>query len=662
MGGRSSHIRNFSKGAKGGGRAEGSPEESPLGLDLCFDKGCIGPEALRFQPMTGGLEPVAVEMTSRESNPINAFTRFAAVALLAVASFAHAINHDTRVAPLAPGPFKVACSNVEQDATVIAQSGAQAMDFWEGREAGGRARYISEVLAAPGTTIRFGAPVPDLREIYPRHAGESVDHVAVVCYPTPARNADPDYLLPGTGDRVPRMQQAGAPPKIIDPAEYAWGFGLVTPAVVFPGPAKMPLVVFSHGLGGSPISPGYLSAIVDLASYGFMVAGTFHGDPRFSRIRLEDLSDVVYALRDFDRFVEMELMRPVSLKALVDVLLAHPGFGPAIDAERIGGFGASMGGQAMANLLGARLTTSVGLACRETVRDPRIKAAVGLVPYAGQTFLPSFCDDQSGAEEVKRPYLALSGTADTTAPIKMMEQALNRFSSSRYLVALQGVPHEYRPEYRGDVMTWSVSFLRAYLGVTEDPSAMARFIRMAGVDGGPEDVLRIDAHVPASAKGDEATVVEFYNEILGHYFIAASGAEVDLILAGGAGPGWKLTGQSFKAWSRVPPGASSTVSPVCRFYGRPAGGPNSHFFTVSPDECEFVKRAGGWYYEGIGFYATARLATARCPDGYLEVQRAYNQGFPRNDSNHRYTTSDSTWRAMAPQGWALEGVAWCALP
>jgi hypothetical protein len=458
------------------------------------------------------------------------------------------------------------------------------------------------------------------------------------------------------------MQAAGAPPKIIGPAEYASGFGLATPAVVFPGPARMPLVVFSHGLGGSPISPGYLGAIVDLASYGFMVAGVFHGDPRFSRIRLEDLGDALFALRDFDKFVEMELMRPVSLKAMVDVLLAHPGFGPAIDAERIGGFGASMGGQAMANLLGARLTVGLGLACRETVRDPRIKAAVGLVPYAGQTFLPSFCDDQNGAADVQRPYLALSGTADTTAPIKMMEQALNRFSSSRYLVALQDVPHEYRSEYRGDVLTWSVAFLRAYLGVAEDPAAMARFIRMAGVAGGPEDVLRVDVHVPGLARGDEATVFEFYNEILGHYFVAASGYEVGLILAGGAGPGWKLTGQSFKAWPPNLPAAPSTVSPVCRFYGRPAGGPNSHFFTASPDECEFVKRAGGWYYEGIGFFATPPLASGGCPDGYLRVQRAYNQGFPLKDSNHRYTTSDSTWREMQTQGWALEGVAWCALP
>ena len=104
------------------------------------------------------------------------------------------------------------------------------------------------------------------------------------------------------------------------------------------------------------------------------------------------------------------------------------------------------------------------------------------------------------------------------------------------------------------------------------------------------------------------------------------------------------------------------MAPVCRFYGAAAGGPNSHFFTASPDECEAVKRAGGWYYEGIGFHAEPQLADGRCPEGYLQVRRAYNRGWPRNDSNHRFTTSDSTWREMARHGWALEGVAWCARP
>ncbi len=587
-------------------------------------------------------------------------TLLALAAVLGTCLPALAVNHEVVVPPIGDGLFAVACSNVAQDPALIAALGSTPEEIWEGKPRDGQGRYISDILAAPLAALRFDAPVPDLRQIYPRFAGESIPHVAIVCHPTPASNADPDYVLPGTGDVVPRMQPPGAAPKLLSVSEFSTAIGF--PEQGRTQPVALPLIVFSHGLGGSPISPGHLNALVELASHGFVVGAVFHGDPRFSRIRIEDLRGFLSLLAEFDEFVEMELMRPVALRAMTDMLLAHPHFSAGIDPDRIGGFGASMGGQALANLVGARITATLGLACRETVRDPRVKAAVGLVPYAGQTFLPAFCDDQSGAGDVMRPYLAIAGTADTTAPIGMVEQAVNRFGSSRYLVALEGVKHEYLPEYRGDVMTWTVTFLRAYLGGDQDPGAMARLILMKGVGGGPADDLRVDVHVPAAAGPDGTTVVEFYNEPLAHYFVAASGYEVGQILSGAAGPGWRLTGLAFNAYSRIPPDAFSTVSPVCRFYGAPAGGPNSHFFTASPDECEAVKRAGGWYYEGIGFHAVPQLADGRCPDGYLQVMRAYNLGFPRNDSNHRFTTSDSTWRGMQHQGWALEGVAWCARP
>jgi hypothetical protein len=44
------------------------------------------------------------------------------------------------------------------------------------------------------------------------------------------------------------------------------------------------------------------------------------------------------------------------------------------------------------------------------------------------------------------------------------------------------------------------------------------------------------------------------------------------------------------------------------------------------------------------------------------VNRAYNNGWVRNDSNHRFTTSDSTWREMQRKGWNLEGTVMCSRP
>jgi hypothetical protein len=346
---------------------------------------------------------------------------------------------------------------------------------------------------------------------------------------------------------------------------------------------------------------------------------------------------------------------------MTDVLLSHPQYSAAINPAWIGGFGASMGGQAMANLLGARLTTSIGLACNASVRDPRIRAAVGLVPYSGQSFLPSFCDNQNGAEQLSRPYLAISGSADTTAPIGVTEQAVHRFGSSRYLVELAGVKHEYLPEHRNDVMTWTTAFLRAHVGgyvsATEmglpggADFAMARFLRMKAVTGTPVNFLRFDAHAPRDLVAGDPVAAEYYNDSLGHFFLTTD--------AGGGGAGWTRTNHAFRV-SHQPLGDATPSVPVCRFYGNPFGGPDSHFYTANADECRLMKADPAWDYEGIAFWAIPASAAGECPAGMLKVLRAYNVAWPRADAPWRYTTSDATWRDLRRQGWSLEGVAWCA--
>ena len=574
-----------------------------------------------------------------------------------------AVNHDTVVNPLPPGRFPVACSNIEQDTSLIAP-GASASDYWEGRPVNGVDHYIDEILAHPESVVKYDALVPDERSIYPGHAGDNVKFVAIVCYPTTLANTDPDYVLPQTGDVIPHMALPGAAPKTITLGEYCLAApGTCTdfePVQSFP--AHLPLIVFSHGLTGSPISSGYVQAMAQFAAQGFMVAAPFHGDPRFSRVRIEDISDVFYLFDNFDRVAEMELMRPLSLKDMLDTLLADPGYAPGVDTDRIVGFGASLGGEAMALLLGAKLTTSIGLQCSDPVHDPRIKAAVGYVPFAGYSFLPAFCAGQSGAKGVNRPYLGISGTLDTTAPLGMAEEAVDQFQSSRYLVELIGGKHELRPEDAGDLFTWTLTFLDAYVPNPFDPTAMARFIRMNGVVGGRTDDLLLDVHVPFANAGGETEAVEFHNTDLDHYFVAAGPDEIQGILDGAAGPGWELTHQAFKAWLQPPSDPALGAVPVCRFYGALAGGPNSHFFTASAEECDLVKRNGGWFYEGTGFYIRPVDADGQCPAGYLQVNRAYNNGFPRNDSNHRFSTSDSTMRAMAGLGWTVEGTVMCARP
>jgi hypothetical protein len=169
------------------------------------------------------------------------------------------------------------------------------------------------------------------------------------------------------------------------------------------------------------------------------------------------------------------------------------------------------------------------------------------------------------------------------------------------------------------------------------------------------------------ATASQAYVVEYYQEALDHYFIAASPDEIALLDAGGQG-GWKRTGQRFQAWARsydAPPGAV----PVCRFYAR---GPNSHFYTGSARECEQLRqleqgqRANaaaqgkpflGWAYEGTAFYALVPQ-NGECPPSTTPVYRAYNLRAEYMDSNHRFMLDPVVRGSMA--GWSDEGAQFCS--
>lgn len=169
-------------------------------------------------------------------------------------------------------------------------------------------------------------------------------------------------------------------------------------------------------------------------------------------------------------------------------------------------------------------------------------------------------------------------------------------------------------------------------------------------------VLCLAAHAnnPALAAATPVTVSEFYNSSLLHYFRTADAAEAAGIEQGKAGPGWTRTGKDFLAWLSSETGST----PVCRFYGTPGRGPNSHFYTADPAECAGVKLDPGWTYEGIGFYAVA-LNAGSCPAGDQPVYRSYNNRAAQNDSNHRFTTDLLTQRQMRLQSWADEGAVMC---
>lgn len=550
------------------------------------------------------------------------------------------------VTPISLGPFPVACSDVAYDASRVAQIGGSPADFWEGNPQGGQARYMTDVLLEPQDTIQINPLVPDDSDFYPQTWNRPIPFVVIVCYPTSPDNTRPDYVLQESLV-VPKMQRAGEgpifPPLLPGP-----------PSPDQEDPNLLPFIIFSHGLGGSPLSAHSLETMNWLASFGYVVAAPFHGDARFSQIDIGNISDLLSVLYDFELFVEMEALRPLSLKAAVDAVLAHPDFSPRINPNRIGGFGASMGGASLIWLLGASVTDGlVSQNTHPTVRDPRIKAAVGYVPYAGENFLPAFGEGNATAGNVNTPYLAICGTEDTVAPMHRMEQAMNLFRNSRYMIALTGIRHGYESSYAADVFGWALPFLDAY--VKGRASTFADFVQQKSISGGLDDNVSIDHTSPTAGIGN---VVEFYNTDLDHYFITAGTNEAAAIDKGSAGPGWRRTGGSFK-WG----GGDA----VCRFYGSQSPGPNSHFFTAGSNECSRLKALQEttpstekrWNFERLDFAATLP-SEGTCPAGTRAIYRAYNNGFAMGlDSNHRITSDPLAIAEVVGRGWTSEGVVMC---
>jgi hypothetical protein len=426
--------------------------------------------------------------------------------------------------------------------------------------------------------------------------------------------------------------------------------------------ARYPVLLFSHGLTGSPISGDYINAVRVFASWGYVVVAPFHGDLRFADIKLTSFSDIFYALINIKTFVAMQAVRPLSMSMALDALL--PGgtlqprfqvqFAGHVDPARVGGFGASLGGESLLLMAGAQLTTTVGQAYKQVTFDPRLKAAAGYVPYFGQEVFPAFGRDQNGLQGVTLPFLAISGTADTTAPIGATEKGFAYFTGTRQLVALTGVEHGFDPAFSDEIFTWSLRFLEGQL--SGSAVARATSARMTSVAGGGEDVLRTDYMAPLPESSGERTVVEFRNDSLNHYFMTAEPFESALLDAGVVIPGWQRTGFAFKAWSAGDPRGL----PVCRFFGKPGVGPNTHFYTNNDYECALVRASPEWLYEGTAFNSDAPSGETCAPDR-IPVMRIYNRGVALEVS-HRFVTSHSEAREMAQRGWLVEGPVFCSVP
>jgi predicted dienelactone hydrolase len=178
-------------------------------------------------------------------------------------------------------------------------------------------------------------------------------------------------------------------------------------------PSKFPLVMLSHGTGGTAQSMAWLATA--LAARGFIVAGVNHP----GNTALEP-----YTVQGF----ALWWLRARDIIVVLDAMLADPMFGARIDPARIGAVGFSLGGYTMLELAGgitslaqfaaycraapdatsckappefadlraksealAREDSAYAAALAEggrSYREPRIRAVVAIAPALGPAFTP----------------------------------------------------------------------------------------------------------------------------------------------------------------------------------------------------------------------------------------------------------------------------------
>jgi len=178
-----------------------------------------------------------------------------------------------------------------------------------------------------------------------------------------------------------------------------------------------------------------------------------------------------------------------------------------------------------------------------------------------------------------------------------------------------------------------------------DAPQLAGLLTLALVGNGTTPVPTVD-------------VVEFHNADDGQYFLTAEPAEIAFIDGGSLGSAWSRTGMRFAAWARDELRAAGAL-PVCRFFGVPGVGPNSHFFTADAAECALVTGNPHWIAEGVAFRALLPSGGA-CPAGDTTIQRLWRAGTDPTASRHRYVADAALVAPMLAAGWLLEGPVFCA--
>jgi predicted dienelactone hydrolase len=264
-----------------------------------------------------------------------------------------------------------------------------------------------------------------------------------------------DIWYPADAAVVEQMQWIGSAD-----TPFAKGAKAARDATLLAGSEKFPLILLSHGIGGSSSMMAWFGAA--LASHGYIAAAVNH--PGNNALEDYTIPGAVFWGQ-----------RARDLSALLDLLLADPTFGPRIDPKRVGAAGFSLGGLTVIELAGGIAEFSryqdfckspkadgmcidtieyPGLLAKVTAlaktdsamqaafaenskshRDPRIRAIFAIAPAIGPAF------DPASLAKISIPTQIVAGSADTVVPIETSAKFFAAKIPGAQLSILQAVGH-----------------------------------------------------------------------------------------------------------------------------------------------------------------------------------------------------------------------------
>jgi len=205
---------------------------------------------------------------------------------------------------------------------------------------------------------------------------------------------------------------------------------------------KFPVVVFSHGAGGSQNCCDGLTR--HWASYGYVTIQPTHDDSAVQRRNQgEENIRFLQAVRDALKKPALWESRPLDISYVLDALpllgKRVPGLLGKIDADRIGAGGHSMGSYTTEAIAGA-LVDLPGQPGRNFA-DPRVKAALCLSPQGpGQFGLNDHSFDR-----ISLPYMGMTGSLDSLGPVASPAWHKTPFERSqpgdKYHLFIEGANH-----------------------------------------------------------------------------------------------------------------------------------------------------------------------------------------------------------------------------